>query len=162
MIAGKTSCSLQARDLKITALTLKISLNESCLSGIHDGVRYFRNVFFALAAFLWLPVSAHCQLERVPGLEFLACLTESDCHNEQRSDRNDNGCCLVEKSEYKLNQTRLTLPTPDFILLSLSPVLDFANVFPAEVSASILTTAPPEFPKCWQFLSRTALPVRAP
>jgi len=137
-------------------------LNICRLAAIYNRVRYFRNFFFALAAFLWLPVSAHCQLETVPGFEFLACLTESACHDNQSSGRGDSGCCAVEKSQYKSEQFRLTLPSPDLLPMALTPMLPPANSLPDEVSLGILTAAPPQLLKTWQFASRTALPVRAP
>jgi hypothetical protein len=126
-----------------------------------NGVRNFRSIFFALAAFAWLPVSAHCQLETVPGLEFLACKTTAPASNPD-SHCGDDGCCSAEKSEYKSEQLRLTLPLPDLLPVSLTPILDAANSLPAEVSVGILTAAPPQLRKTWQFASRTALPARAP
>lgn len=122
------------------------------------GVRRFRNIFFALAALLWLPVSAHCQLEAVPGFEFLHCqeatssATPKDC----------SGCCAVEKSQYKTEQLRFNLSAPD-VLPDLTPAVEpTVRALPAEVSRGILTAAPPELVQSWHFLSRTALPVRAP
>jgi len=123
------------------------------------GVRYFRNIIFALAAFLWLPVSAHCQLESVPGLEFLRCA--SDRPNAQ-GHCNDSGCCSVEKSQYKAEQVRLTLPSPDLLPALAAPIVPLINTLPPEVSVGVLTAAPPELPTTWHFLSRTALPARAP
>jgi len=107
-------------------------------------------------------MSMHCRLESVPGFEFLACLTESNCHGEQSSQPDAAGCCSVEKSEYKSSQLRVTLPSPDLLPISSVPLLDLANTLPAEVSIGILTAAPPGLTKSWQFSSRTALPVRAP
>lgn len=104
----------------------------------------------------------HCQLEAVPGFEFIACVTEDDCHNEPSSDHGDEGCCLVEKSEYKINQTRLAISASDLVLLGSTLELDFHNAPPTEVSSGVLTAAPPELSQTWQFISRTALPVRAP
>lgn len=123
------------------------------------GVRYFRNIIFGLAAFLWLPVSAHCQLEAVPGLEFLRCVSDSQNSN---GNCNDSGCCSVEKSQYKSEQKRVSLPSPDFLPVPLTPIVDAANSLPDEVSVGILTAAPPQLVKTWQFAFRTALPARAP
>jgi hypothetical protein len=100
-------------------------------------------------------------LETVPGLEFLACKTTAPASNPD-SHCGDDGCCSAEKSEYKSEQLRLTLPLPDLLPVSLTPILDAANSLPAEVSVGILTAAPPQLRKTWQFASRTALPARAP
>ena len=119
---------------------------------------------FALAAFLWLPVSAHCQLETIPGLEFLRCVSDNQSRPNQ-GHCGDTGCCSAEKSQYKSEQLRLTLPSPDLMPIPatpLTPLSNLANGLPDEVSLGILTAAPPESLKNWQFLSRTALPVRAP
>lgn len=126
------------------------------------GVRYFRNIVFALAAFLWLPLSAHCQLESIPGLEFLACPSPNASSGNPNSHCDDSDCCSAERSQYKAEQLRLTLPAPDLLPVLSTPLLTLANTLPAEVSMGILTAAPPEFPQSWQFIFRTASPPRAP
>lgn len=124
-------------------------------------VRFLRNIWFALAALAWLSMSMHCQLETVPGLEFLACQTAAPETNPN-SHCGDNGCCAAEKSQYKTEQLRVSLPTPDLLPMALTPLLTPPNSLPDEVSLGILTAAPPQLLKTWQFASRTALPVRAP
>ena len=126
-----------------------------------SGVRYFRNIFFALAAFLWLPASAHCQLESVPGLEFLRCAVDAQTPGRS-TDCSDSGCCAVEKLHYKSNQVRITIPSPDLLLLLPVALTDIADKLSNEVSAIALAAIPPELPKCWQFVFRTASPPRAP
>lgn len=124
------------------------------------GVRHFRNIFFALAAFMWLPVSAHCQLEFVPGFEFLRCnVTPVESHSPSKD---CGSCCSVEKSQYRADQVRLNVPAPELLPSLPVTVLPEVNSLPVEVSLGILTAAPPELPQSWHFLSRTALPVRAP
>jgi hypothetical protein len=125
-------------------------------------VRFFRNTFFALVAFIWLPASAHCQLETIPGLEFLHCAADMRAADGTRTDCGNNGCCAVEKSRYKAGQLGLTVPSPALLPVSLLPVLDTVNTLPAEVSVGILTAAPPELLQTRHFISRTALPARAP
>ena len=125
-------------------------------------MRSLRNILFVLAAFAWLGMSMHCRLEAVPGFDFLACVTESSCHGEQTSQPDAAGCCLVEKSEYKTEQFRVTLPSAHLLAISTVPLPDLANTLPPEVSVGILTAAPPWLTTSWQFSSRTALPVRAP
>ena len=105
-------------------------------------------------------MSMHCQLETVPGFEFLACQTTSP--ESKPESHCDTGCCAAEKSQYKSAQLRVTIPSPDLLPLSSVPLLDLANTLPAEVSIGILTAAPPGLTTSWQFISRTALPVRAP
>lgn len=105
-------------------------------------------------------MTMHCQLESVPGFEFLACQTTTP---ESKPDSHcDTGCCAAEKSQYKSTQLRVTIPSPDLLPLSSVLLLDLANTLPVEVSIGILTAAPPGLTTSWQFSSRTALPVRAP
>jgi hypothetical protein len=68
----------------------------------------------------------------------------------------------VEKSQYQAGQFRVSLPAPALFSVLIVAVLP-ADQAPATESASgILTAAPPQLLKTWHFLSRTALPVRAP
>ena len=140
------------------------SLNIFRPTCIHTGVRRFRNLFFALAAFLWLPVSAHCQLEALTGLEFLVCETDSSCHGDPKSCSDNAGCCSVEKSQYQTAaQIRVNLPSPHWLpVMFTALMLPAANALTPEVCVGILTAAPPELLSSRYFLFRTALPVRAP
>jgi len=123
-------------------------------------VRRFRNIWFALAAFLWLPALAHCQLESLTGLEFLQCHEETaDAHS---SSQDCTDCCAVENSTFHAGLSRLSLTPPDLLplFLTLLPSTEPAQLTPASLLEQ--TSAPPELPPRWCFLSRTALPVRAP
>ena len=124
------------------------------------GVRSLRNIWFALAALAWLSMSMHCQLERIPGLEFLACQTAPE--SNPNSHCADSGCCAAEKSQYKSEQLRVSLPSPDLLPISFARLLTPVNSLPEEVHLGILTSAPPQLLKTWHFASRKALPVRAP
>jgi len=125
-------------------------------------VRHFRNIVFTLAAFLWLPASAHCQLESLPGLAFFQCAVDEQSGCDPGKDCGDCGCFAVEKAQYKSEQLHLTIPAPDLLPVLFAPLLPPSNTLPAEVSLGILPTAPPPLLKAWQFAFRTALPVRAP
>jgi len=121
-------------------------------------VTRFQKIISAFLLVAWLPITLHCSLESVPGLEFLRCA--SDTPNQ--SDCSGDGCCAVEKSEYKTEQSRLTPPSPDLLQLPFVPVCSAVAASPAEVSVGILSAAPPELVKSWQFVFRTASPPRAP
>ena len=71
-------------------------MNVSDPAVIYKGVRRFHNLLFALAASLWLPASAHCQLETVPGFEFLRCSV--DTGDAQQPAKDCSNCCSVEQS----------------------------------------------------------------
>ena len=125
-------------------------------------MRSLRNILVVLVAAAWLPMTMHCRLEALPGLEFLACESDSNSDGKQTSDCGDTGCCSAEHSQYKTERYRSTLPTLDFLLLPFVPLPDLADALSAEVGRDALTVAPPELPKCWQFVFRTASPPRAP
>jgi hypothetical protein len=141
---------------------MEILLNISCSDYINICVRHFRNLFFALAAFLWLPAAAHCQIEALTGQALFPCDGVQQAAGSPCSDCAGGACCPVEKSQYQAGQFRVSLPAPALfsVLIVAVPPADQA---PATESASgILTAAPPQLLKTWHFLSRTALPVRAP
>ena len=142
----------------------RISLNICPSTGIYRDVRYFRNIVFTLAAFLWLPASAHCHLESLPGLDFFQCAVDDQPVCDPSKDCGGCGCFALEKSQYHANPTqlRLTIPAPVLQPVLFLPSPPPAGVLPAEVSLGILTAAPPPLLKTWQFASRTALPARAP
>ncbi len=113
-------------------------------------------LFLALA---WLPVTSHCQMEVIPGFEFLQCGSSAtpDDHCEE------DGCCAVESSDYHVTRHEdLAFAGMVLIASAADPSPTIQNFLPKEVSLGVLTAAPPEFARTWQFLSRTALPVRAP
>ena len=111
-----------------------------------------------LAAVLWLPMTLHCQLESIPGLEFLACASENSSSESHCDDR----CCSVERAAYKSEQVRQTLPLPDLLPVLSSLLLPVSDTLTANLGAEVLTAAPPELSKRWQFVFRTASPPRAP
>jgi len=125
-------------------------------------VRFLKNIFVVLVAVVWLPLTMHCQLEPLPGLEFLICQPDRDSQGKQSSDCGNTGCCSAEKSHYKTEQHRRTLQPPNLLQLSFAPVLDLANALSDAASFEAFSVAPPEFPKRWQFVFRTASPPRAP
>jgi hypothetical protein len=122
-------------------------------------MRFLRSVFFALAALLWLPLSAHCQLETVPGFEFLQCI---DAQTPGDTDCNDSSCCAFEKSQYQSSQVRVTIPPPDLLPLLPVALIETRTTVSDEVSAAAFADAPPVLPKGWQFVFRVASPPRAP
>ena len=113
-----------------------------------------------LAAVLWLPMTLHCQLESIPGLEFLACASENSS-GEPKS-HCDDSCCSVERTAYKSEQVRQTLPLPDLLPVLSALLLPVSDTLTANIDAEVLTAAPPELSNGWQFVFRTASPPRAP
>jgi hypothetical protein len=135
-------------------------LNVIRFYGIYIGVRSLRTMLTVLLAVAWLPLTAHCQLEGIAGLEVLQCssvtaVPSSDSHSD------DTSCCGWEFSEYRLPQSQPPVSAPLSVMV-LAVLVTVDCDLPAEVSAGIPTAAPSGSPKPWQFSLRAALPVRAP
>jgi hypothetical protein len=118
---------------------------------------------FVLAAFLWLPASAHCQLGLIPGLEFFQCAADEHSDSACDPDKNggDCGCFAVEKSQCCPGQLRLTPPARALMATFSLPSEQVKLDLPAAADPMVATSPPPLL-KIWQFVSRAALPVRAP
>jgi hypothetical protein len=103
---------------------------------------------------LWVPITAHCTLENVPGLEFLKCATDSD----QGKDCKGDSCTQLESATYKISDTHT-----DFLPSAFTALFAFVMAeFPADEQPIAIIEAPPEISCSWQFSFRTALPPRAP
>lgn len=123
--------------------------------------RLLNIAMIGLMAFLWMAQAAHCQAGNIPGLDFLGC-TSNNAENEPHS------CCggtckTIESRQTKADEKkRLAAPQPEplpWLTKSLIALL----LSDADKDRGVsFVDVPAEYPKCWQFLSRTALPVRAP
>lgn len=125
-------------------------------------VRMLRTMMVALLVLAWVPLTSHCELESVPGFEFLRCSSEVPATSEGGDPCKSGGCCSVEVAQYQSPRQQEVIPVCVAAILPAEPFIDVEQSLPPEVSLGILTAAPPELPVSWQFLLRTALPVRAP
>lgn len=119
-------------------------------------------MLFVLLALAWVPITMHCKMEVVPGFEFLGCNTNTS-ESPLANNHCDGNCCSVEAGNYQASSSSQSAPILFAVILP-EPVkaLDVEASLPREVSLGVLTAAPPELSVIWQFISRTALPVRAP
>jgi hypothetical protein len=103
---------------------------------------------------LWVPITSHCMLENIRGMEFLKCATDTD----QGKNCEDDSCTQLESATYRISDTHT-----DFLSLAF---FDFSAVvfleFPVDEQPTAVIETPPEIPVAWQFFFRTALPPRAP
>ena len=114
-----------------------------------------------ILALFWLPITSHCLLERLSGLEFLSCCTHAaePCANEEKDCETD-ACAVVEEGFYKVQDNGDLLPERVFQSSLLLP-----DIFLAE---SVKCLPPsrevsrPELTASWQFAYRASLPIRAP
>jgi len=106
---------------------------------------------------LWLPVTGHCELETIEGLEFLNC--ESAAPSDSHCD--NDGCETVEIATYRLQDNHA-----DFeITILFLACLDFQTALADPCEGPFFTSPPfdsPELSRTWQFVLRTALSPRAP
>jgi len=106
----------------------------------------------------WAPVSMHCKLELVPGLEFLQCETEAPTP----SDCDEDGCQVIESACYKVEENQPIVPPFVFALTASLTVPNIEDSALRPERCAPWTTAPPELPNTWQFASRAAARPRAP
>lgn len=108
---------------------------------------------------LWLPVTNHCRLEQMPGFGFLSCCQEGG--NPQDGDCQTDGCDLLESGLYKTENNAIQVVVPVVAVVDFLAPLEEWDTGP-EFAWRILDSAPPDFPKSWQFSFRAAAPPRAP
>lgn len=121
-------------------------------------------LFKAIAVFLallWLPMASHCDLEHLPGMEFLACGDHAGTAPHQDKDCETDVCASVESGNYKTEERAVMAPAPAPV--ESIPTLS-ATAAPENASATVVATSsvPIELPQLWQFAFRTAAPPRAP
>jgi hypothetical protein len=125
-------------------------------------VRMLRSLLAVILVLSWVPITSHCQLESVPGLEFLECSTEGHASDTESHPCQDGDCCTVESSDFASSRNY------QFTRVMVVAILPFDSSFgveqlpPTNIGLGVLTGSPPELPASWQFLSRAALPARAP
>ncbi|MBM3836601.1 MAG: hypothetical protein FJ398_01355 [Verrucomicrobia bacterium] len=121
-------------------------------------MRRIKTTLALLLVAFWAPVSVHCKLELVPGLEFLQCETETPAE----SDCDEDGCQVIESARYKTEENAVVV-VPAFNQMAAPMAASFCEPAPLRLAKfRIPSTAPPELPRSWQFFERAALPPRAP
>lgn len=115
-----------------------------------------------ILALLWVPLSAHCQLEAATGLAVLQCESGGGASADPVS-HCENFCCSWEGGHYFAPQTSV-LSGRQLVLAALlpTPPISLAPRLPSDRLIGWVTAAPPDFLKPWQFSFRAALPARAP
>jgi hypothetical protein len=125
-------------------------------------VAQFPKYIAALLLALWLPVTMHCELERLPGFGFLQCCCGEVDGQMQTVDCEEDFCEAVESGFYKIEDNPALAPELATLLLP-APLDWMAQALSAPAPhIQVPSAAPPELPRVWQFSFRTALPPRAP
>jgi hypothetical protein len=113
---------------------------------------------------LWVPVTQHCRLETIFGLDFLACGPHFIPVAHQESDCDDDGCATVEEGDYFVPDASPELIPPMGLLAAAWPSLVEAPE-PPQISpdaACSPSPAPPDLAASWRFVVRAAPLPRAP
>jgi hypothetical protein len=125
-------------------------------------VKWLRTIAVLVLAVLWTPVSVHCQLEQLPGLEFLSCCSHEDIVPHEDDDCEGDACAVVESGFYKTEERQASLPAPEFEVLEFAAPPTNLVLTSTDADGPLCSTVPPELPHTWQFIFRAALPPRAP
>jgi hypothetical protein len=114
-----------------------------------------------VVAALWLVASSHCLLEGVSAFSFLSCAAAGASESSPASHCDDAACQVVESGQYVSSvQAKAPAAALGIVVLDLTMSAETPQV--PELSGGVLTGAPPDLPKTWQFRLRAALAPRAP
>ena len=125
-------------------------------------MKLVRTLTVAVLALLWAPVTMHCELEVLPGFEFLSCCSHHAQAPHQDNDCDEDGCAVVESGFYvpPYNPFEVTAPT---FFLAFDVIPDYAfGELPGVLVHDLRGAPPPELGPQWRFSSRVALAPRAP
>jgi hypothetical protein len=121
-------------------------------------VNRWKAILSVVCLAIWLPATRHCQLENLPGLAFLQCSSDTS----ESSECEDDSCDAVERGMYKAPDGQQVTPPPVPLMLAWMISEIQATQQNEEALLQTPTSSPPDVPKGWQFLTRTASPPRAP
>jgi hypothetical protein len=136
-------------------------LNRTQSVIVYPAVNRLVRIVALLLAAVWLPVVSHCDLERLPGLEFLACCDHPDAAPHEDECCRQGACAVVESGHYRVEEQPPAVPAP-LLLFSFEPAPALAIPAAPPAGAGIRPPAPPELSRIWQFSLRAARPPRAP
>jgi len=119
-------------------------------------VRRVKALIALTLAVLWLPVTMHCGLETLPGLEFLVCCTHEDATAPHEDDDCEaDACAVIESGFYKLQDY-------EQLVAASTEVVVFECQAEPRVIVVNTTEVPRDLIVAWQFSSRAAPSPRAP
>ena len=125
-------------------------------------VRSVKTMLALMLALAWAPLMWHCNLETVPALKFLRCVSVGQPAGSVPGHCDGASCCAVESGKYQAPSHQQIVPVFTLALLSFDVVADSGHSSPPQITLGLLTAAPPELSSTWQFTFRTAPPSRAP
>lgn len=111
---------------------------------------------------LWVPVSLHCALERLPGLHWLQCCCADGSDAQTPSNCERQPCGSLEAGAVKVEERVAAAPVPPLVPLLPALALTVDLLSALGVEPDQLGPAPPELTPCWRFAFRAARSPRAP
>lgn len=121
-----------------------------------------RPLLVLLMVAIWLPATLHCAIDQAELLE-----SEPACCDEEQKEMSDNEtcsehCAVVELGLTKGSAENAAIAAP--VIVALVDWLAPMNVAPPAIPEGVsrVANSPPELARTWQFLTRAALPPRAP
>ena len=114
-----------------------------------------------IMAFLWLAQMAHCDSNRALEQTFRAC-----CDNTEREAHSccSGSCKSIESREDNTEEKKRVAFVPQPNVLNQPDATLIASILSQNENqrADAVVDTEPRYPKIWHFVTRTALPVRAP
>jgi len=101
---------------------------------------------------------AALQTGECPGVGFLQCAGDTD----EKSGCAGDSCDTVEKGSYKPSDNQRVVLAPVLLAIGFAFHFQDDNLQSRNSCLEVATFPPPDLPKGWQFLTRTAAPPRAP
>jgi hypothetical protein len=107
-------------------------------------------------------LSAHYQLETIPGFEFLRCADETPAPLAADEHCGQAFCCAWESGQYHTLQDQPQARPELVVMPQAAPSADPEDRPALEIGEGLFSAVPPDLVTSWQFSSRAALPIRAP
>jgi hypothetical protein len=122
------------------------------------GVKQWKAIVSLLCLTIWLPATQHCNLEKLPGLGFLHCETDTPGNSDCKGD----SCDVVERGVYKAPDAGELniIPVVAAVLIWTVPAIESAT--PQLSQPAIVKATSGERSESWQSYSPLALPIRGP
>lgn len=123
-------------------------------------MKLWGKVVALLLAVLWMPVSSHCLLETAELIHHDACCQPDFGGDHSHGHDAADGNCQVESRQLAVQKTDVLKAC---VLVALLSSAEFSNAGTSDGPLIAPSgVAPPELTTSWQFVSRTAVPPRAP
>jgi hypothetical protein len=121
-----------------------------------------KSVLATWLAVFWTVAAGYCQIEVLPGMEFLRCVPAQESTPASGSHCGDSVCANIESGQYRSESARIFTPAPLLTLAVCALAFVEAPLSDQEAKLALIIAEATAPPKPWQFTHRTALAPRAP